>query len=114
MPTMNEMRELVTAHTNLDEPMTAAIWIRQQEDAAWLVEVLPELPQDGEPLRPMIFTASNDFRYPLKLIAGNLESLKGALPSDLDIARAIVNGEVLHNSDDAVALVAAARSALGE
>lgn len=40
--------KLVEAHATIeDDPMDAAIWIRRDDDDAWLVEVLPALRGDG-------------------------------------------------------------------
>lgn len=109
MPPRAIVENLVRSHEALDEPMSAAVWIRQQEPAAWLVEVLPELPNDPEVLQPVVFSPSADFRYPLHLIAGRLESLTAALRHNVDLARAIADGEILHDSEDAQTLLNVAR-----
>lgn len=93
--THTEMVELVTAHTQLDEPMTAAIWIRQQDHEAWLVEVLPDMAHDDHPERPVSFNPGHTFRHPLNLIAGNLDDLLAAIGGDVNLARAVAEGEVL-------------------
>jgi hypothetical protein len=42
--------KLVEAHTTVeDDPVDAAIWIRRDDDDAWLVEVLPALRGDNSP-----------------------------------------------------------------
>ncbi len=51
------MMELVTAHSQIEDPMKAAIWIRQQDREAWLLEVLPDMPHDEHPERPVAFNA---------------------------------------------------------
>ncbi len=96
--------------------MSAAVWIHQGQTEAWLVEVLPGLPRDPNALQPIVFSPSADFRYPLHLIAGCLESLVSALGRAHDVARAIVHGEVLYDNKagDAEALLREARRVAGE
>ena len=113
MPSRQTVEGLVRTHEALDEPMSAALWIRQDQSAAWLVEVLPGLPQDPDVLNPIVFSPSADFRYPLHLIAGRLESLTDALPRDKELARAITAGEILLDSEDAQTLMRIARQVSG-
>ncbi len=113
MPPREIVENLVRSHEELDEPMSAAVWIRQEQPAAWLVEVLPGLPDDPEVLQPIVFSPSADFRFPLHLIAGRLASLTAALGQDVELARAIVSGEIMHDSEDAQKLVEAARQVTG-
>jgi hypothetical protein len=90
------MARLVRSHSRLDEPMTAAIWIRQDEPTAWLVEVLPELPADPRVDRPIVFNPTIGFRYALHLISGNQSNIVGALRKKKKLARALAEGEVLY------------------
>jgi len=110
VPSKAEMKKLVTAHSKLDEPMTAAIWIFQHGPAPWLVEVLPELPDDPSAAQPLVFGPSNDFRYSLHLVSGNERSLSAALKKDKNLARAVAAGEILHEEGGVAAkLVALAK-----
>jgi len=112
MVTHPEMMELVNAHRQLDEPMTAAIWIRQQDHEAWLVEILPNMAHDEHPERPVAFNPGKTFRHPLNLIAGNLEDLRAAIELDQSLARAIAEGEVLLGEEDANELTRVAAEAV--
>lgn len=76
--------------------MSAAIWIRQQDAEAWLVEVLPEMGNDPRAEQPVAFRPGRQFRHPLNLIASNLADLKSAILRDAALAEAIASGEVLH------------------
>ncbi|MCC6551858.1 MAG: hypothetical protein IT372_02400 [Polyangiaceae bacterium] len=106
------MQDLVEAHRQLDDPMAAAIWIKRTEPFAWLVEVLPELPDDEKASQPFVFTPSAAFRYALHLIAGNFDSLVRAIQSHRDLAVEIAGGEVLFESaDNGARLVQVAREA---
>lgn len=96
MVSLEEMRELVRAHAALDEPMDTAVWIRQRDRAAWLVEVLPDMPPDVQPERPVLFNPGRTFRYPLYLLAGCLDDVHRALETDSSLAQAVANGQVLH------------------
>jgi len=113
-PKKAEMQKLVGAHRRLDEPMTAAIWIRRNEPTAWLVEVLPELPDDPRVDQPIVFNPSSDFRYALHLISGNARNLEGALSKKRKLAKDIADGEILFE-EGAVGskLVALARKVAG-
>jgi hypothetical protein len=91
-----EMEELVRAHAALDDPMDVAIWIRQDDREAWLVEVIPSLPEDPHPERPVSFNPGRMFRHPLNLLAGNRASIEAALRADHELARAVAQGVVLH------------------
>ena len=91
-----EMEELVRAHAALDEPMETAIWIRQNDREAWLVEVIPSLPEDEHPERPVAFNPGLVFRHPLNLLAGNRASIEAAVRVDHDLAQAVAQGVVLY------------------
>lgn len=90
------MEELVRAHTALDDPMETAIWIRRDEREAWLVELIPSMPSDVHPERPVAFNPGRSFRHPLNLIASNMEGLRRALEQDPELAEAVAAGEVLY------------------
>jgi hypothetical protein len=109
MPTREEMRELVEAHAGLEDRMDAAIWIRQRETDAWLVELLPDLPADRHPERPVQFNAGRTFRHALNLIAANRDDLRAALQADAQLAAWVADGEVLHGGTAADELLAFAR-----
>lgn len=93
------MQELVDAHAQLDDPMETAIWIRQTDREAWLVEVVPALKGDAHPGRPIVFTPGLHFRYPLNLIASDFDGLAQAIRSDLTLAHDVVAGKVLSGSE---------------
>jgi hypothetical protein len=78
MPTRAEMLELVQAHVGLEDRMDAAIWIQRDAPDGWLVELLPDLPADRHPGRPVQFNAGRTFRHELNLIAANAEDLRAA------------------------------------
>jgi hypothetical protein len=92
------MEELVRAHVALDDPMEAAIWIRQDDREAWLVEIIPSLPEDDHPERPVSFNPGRSFRHPLNLLAGNRASIEAAVRVDHDLAHAVAQGVVLHGA----------------
>ncbi len=100
MPNKKTMQDLVEAHKELEEPISGAIWIRKSDFGAWLVEVLPEMPDDSRVLDPVVFSPTTDFRYSLHLIAGNLRSLQDALHSNPEMAREVASGEVLFADND--------------
>lgn len=93
-----EMEELVRAHAALEEPMETAIWIRQDDREAWLVEVIPSFPDDEHPERPVAFNPGLTFRHPLNLFAGNRASIEAAVRADHDLARAVAQGVVLYGT----------------
>lgn len=95
---MEEMTQLVEAHSKLEDPMQTAIWIRQGELEAWLVELVPAFPSDGDedvPLRPFSFAPGVSFRYPLNLIIGGEDEIRAAIIKDRELAKYISNGEIL-------------------
>lgn len=112
-PTREEMLELVQAHAELDDPMETAIWIRTEDREAWLVELLPSMPNDAHPERPVTFNPGRDFRHPLNLIASNMEGLRRAIEKDHALARAIATGEILHGPERGQELQELARRANG-
>ncbi|HEX3775063.1 MAG TPA: hypothetical protein VHV51_11405 [Polyangiaceae bacterium] len=111
MPTRDEMLELVQAHAGLEDRMDAAIWIRRDAPDAWLVEVLPDLPADRHPGRPVHFNAGRTFRHELNLIAANAEDLRAAIRADVQLAAVLADGEVLHGGDAAHEFVTLAEQA---
>jgi hypothetical protein len=90
------MEELVRSHAALDDPMETAIWIRQNDREAWLIEIIPSFPPDEHPERPVTFNPGRTFRHPLNLLAGNRESIEAAVRADQDLARAVAKGVILH------------------
>jgi hypothetical protein len=78
MPTREEMTDLVRAHATIpDDRLDAAIWIRTEDPVnAWLVEVLPGLPEDRDAARAVHFNPGRVFAYPLHLIAANEADLR--------------------------------------
>ena len=113
MVSRDEMLELVDAHAHLEEPMETAIWIRQHEREAWLVEVIPSLSEDAHPERPVAFNPGLSFRHPLNLIASNMAGVVSAIQKDAELARAVVAGEVLHGVARGRELQESARAANG-
>ena len=111
-PTMNIMKDLVKYHKKLDEPMTGAIWIKQSEPSAWLIEIMPDLPDDTKVLSPIVFSPASNFRYALYLIAGNVNSLSKAISRNKKMAQEIVKGKILYKSQDTHILIEAAKKAL--
>ncbi len=106
------MQALVRAHVELGDPMDTAIWIRQDDAAGWLVEVLPEIANDNAPHRPVVFTAGRGFRYPLHLVAVNREDIERAL-SDSDLATWIASGEILYGEEEGQRLISSATQRIG-
>jgi hypothetical protein len=107
---LEKVKELVEAHTKLDEPMTAAIWIRKDESEVWLVEVIPIMAEDENAGEPTHFNPGVSFRFPLALIAGNRQSLEAAIRRDRTLARYVVDGSVMYDvGGEAEALIATAR-----
>lgn len=94
--TLDEVRELVRTHEELDEPMDGAIWIRRGEEGVWLVEILPDLPSDDSIYKPVVFAPDSAFRRTLFLIAGNLGDLLRHV--DRDRAIEILDGVVVSES----------------
>jgi hypothetical protein len=92
-----DMRRLVQSHVALDDPMDAAIWIRREEQEAWLIEVLPALGPDEDAGQPVTFHASGSFRHPLHLIASNEVDLERAIRRNDALARHVATGEILHD-----------------
>lgn len=89
--------KLVEAHATIeDDPMDAAIWIRRDDDDAWLVEVLPALRGDDAPGEPVTFRASRSFHHALHLIASDAAGLERAIRGDQALAHEIAAGEVLY------------------
>jgi hypothetical protein len=92
---------LVQAHTDLDEEMTAALWIYQDSREVWLVEVIPSMFENDRAELPIQFNPTLDFRWPLKLIIANPSDLHAAIRRDSDLAAAIIAGQVLHEVNGA-------------
>ena len=108
------VERLVEQHAQIkDEPMDAAIWIRQDEPGVWLVEVLPELSDDGDAYEPVEFGPGSTFRYTLYLVVGNRRSLEKALSTHTDLAEWVARGEALYGDHDSEHLMDFARQALG-
>jgi hypothetical protein len=105
----DKVNELVDAHARLDDPTTAAIWINTDASEAWLVEVIPSMPDDDSAHEPTFFNPGVTFRFPLALIAGNRRSVEAALRRSPELARAVVRGTVLLDQGDAQPLVDLAR-----
>lgn len=106
--------DIVRSHANIgDEPMEAAIWIRQDETAIWLVELLPNFSDDDDISSPTVFSAGKDIRYDLYLIAGNERSLRRGIASDRELAEWIASGTPLHGKDKAAELQKLAQLASG-
>ena len=107
------IKRLVEQHAQIkDEPMEAAIWIRQDEPGVWLVEVLPELSDDGDVHEPVEFSPGRTFRFALHLIAGNGRSLKQAISDHADLAEWIARGEALYGGRECGQLMDFARKTL--
>ena len=92
---------LVDAHVANDEPMDAAIWIRQDDlTAVWLVEILPGYPDDEQVHEPVSFHPTQNIRRETVLIAGNLSSLRVAIRQRSRLSRWIAAGTVLSERED--------------
>ena len=100
-----KVEELVQAHAQLEEPTTDAIWIKTDASEVWLVEVIPTMVDDEKAEEPTYFNAGIEFRFPLALIAGNIESLHAALRRSPELARAVVEGAVVLDNGAARSLV---------
>ncbi len=109
MPSREEMLELAQAHAGLEDRMDAAVWVRQGDHDAWLVELLPDLPADAHPARPVHFNPGRSFRHALNLLAAPRDDPERALHEDPDLAAWVADGEVLHGGDGGRALVDLAR-----
>lgn len=101
------IKELVEAHTKLEDRMTGAIWIRQNknESEAWIVEVIPAMADDDHAEEPTHFNPGVGFRFPLVLIAGNRTSIEAALKRNNELATEVANGKILIDEGDAKLLV---------
>ena len=104
------VKELVESHRKLDDPMTAAIWIRRDAPEAWLVEVVPSMAADDRAGDPIFFSPGVEFRFPVAIIAASKETLSAALRQRPDLARDIASGEVLFEGGDAGDIVETARA----
>jgi hypothetical protein len=109
---LTQLKKLVQRHQNLDEAMTGAIWIKQSDPHAWLIEIMPDLPSDQNPYQPFVFTPSPHFRYSLHLIGGNIDSLIKGLKRNKKMAREVLEGIVLYDSPEVQQLIHAAKQAL--
>lgn len=96
MPERADVEELVNAHAELDDPMETAIWIRQEALEVCLVEILPSMSEDEHPERPTLFNPGISFRFPLRLWAGNRQSIEQAIERDVQLAQDIARGDVLY------------------
>ena len=105
MPGRQEMQRLVNSHAALPDAMEAAIWIRQADRDAWLLEILPEMPSDDRVAEPVHFDPGLDFRYPLHLIAGNRGDIEAAIRANEELAAWIADGVILHGGEAAQELV---------
>ncbi len=94
------VRDLVAAHTKIDdEEMLTAIWIRQAEAPVWLVELLPGFADDDRVEEPTVMAAGKQLRFDLHLVAGNEKSLRDGIKRDVDLAKAIVEGEIIFGNE---------------
>ena len=106
----DRVEKLVRAHASLEEATTAAIWIRPDDAAAWLVEVIPEMTDDDAADEPIVFAPGVSFTFPLALIAGNRGSLEKALRKNRKLAADVASGHVmLDTAGDATHLVELAK-----
>ena len=105
MPERGEIQRLIQAHAALPDRMEAAVWIRQTDRDAWLLEVLPDLPPDEHVAEPVNFNPGTDFRYPLHLIAGNREDIEAAIRQSEQLRAWVASGDVLHGGEPAQELV---------
>ncbi len=112
MVTRTEMQELVESYAQLEDPMDTAIWLRQSDAEAWLLEVILAMASDEHPEQPVTFNAGRSFRRALNLIAGNPEDIRLAIQGNAELAQWVIDGEVLHGAEAGVQLQEFARSAL--
>ena len=107
------VERLVEQHAQIkDEPMDAAIWIRQDEPGVWLVELLPKLSDDSDAYEPVEFGPGRTFRYSLYLIAGNRLSLEKAVAAHTDLAEWIARGDAVYGESGSEYLMSLARGVL--
>jgi len=121
MPTRDEMMRKVNEHLILgseslaNEPMTGALWLRQKSPEAWLVEIMPRLPDDFKTAyKPLTWKPDRCLPYRLHLIAGNLKSLKRAVWGHRTLARDVARAETLMDTKDSRTLVREAIAAVRE
>ena len=93
------VEKLIKAHLKLEDRMTGAIWIRQNDNQAWIVEVIPAMANDEKVASPIHFNPGISFRYPLVLIAGNKNSIKSAIRKNRKLANDVAHGEIMHNDE---------------
>ncbi len=91
---------LVKIHSEIEEPMLAAIWIYQDSRDVWLVELLPDMLDSDDVEVPISYSPGPSFRYPLKLIIANQSSLWKAIHRDQEFALAVFEGEILYEVED--------------
>lgn len=103
------VRELAAAHARIEDPATAAIWIKREASEVWLVEVIPSMADDDRAEEPTYFNPGAGFRFPLALVAGNRQSLEDALHRDAELARAVAEGEIVLDGPDARHIVELAK-----
>lgn len=111
MDKQKAVKELVDAHQKIeDEEMLTAIWIRQTEPHVWLVELLPGFADDDRIEEPTVMAAGKQLRFDLHLVAGNEKSLRAGIQRDVDLAKAIVEGEVVFGVEKGKELQAFAKT----
>ncbi len=108
------MLELVNAHAQLDEPITTAIWIRQTDREAWLVEIVPSMEDDVHPERHIAFNPGRTFRHPLNLIVANQGDVERAVRIDHKLAAYVAQGEILNGEEIGKQIVELARSVVND
>lgn len=87
--------------------MTGALWIRQfaTEVEVCLVEIIPSMSDDDHVELPTYFNSGVGFLFPIALIAGNLKSIEEALHRNIEFAKAVATGKIMHDEGDARRLV---------
>jgi len=85
------VRELVKAHSELDEPLTFAAWIKKDNPEVWLVEIVDTM-SDSDVLPEITFSPTRDFPFILKLIIGNNGSIRSALKNDEALGNELKRG----------------------
>lgn len=114
MPIRHEIESLIAAHQASDEPLDGALWIWQEAKDAWLVELLPNIPEEAEPYPPFVFGPSFEFPHTLNLVVGPQAALERAIATHGELAMAVASGEVLVRSVAIDSLVALAKQGVAK
>jgi hypothetical protein len=104
---------VISMHQQLDDPMDGVIWLRQDDNAAWLLEILPDIPDEYEVMPPYVYGPHEDFPYVFNLIAGSFVACVRGIQNNLELAQWISQGEIMLASKSIDELVKLAGAPLG-